>query len=54
MKTYATAIAIVLTCIATSVIERALPTLGFVQGMVLVLTSMFLYNKKSNPEKKKQ
>jgi len=54
VKTYATAIAIVLTCIATSVIERALPTLGFVQGMVLVLTSMFLYNKKSNPEKKKQ
>lgn len=49
VKTYATAVAIVLTCIATAVIERALPTAGFVQGMMLVLASMFFYNKKPRP-----
>jgi hypothetical protein len=29
--------------------ERALPTAGFVQGMLLVLASMFLYSKKPRP-----
>jgi UDP-sugar transporter A1/2/3 len=46
VKTYATAVSIVLTCIAAAAIERALPTAGFAQGMLLVLASMFLYNKK--------
>jgi len=50
VKTYATAAAILLTCIATAAIERSLPSFGFVQGIGLVLASMFLYNKKPKPK----
>jgi len=44
LKTYATAIAIVLTCILTCVNTRVMPTAVFVQGMAMVIASIFLYN----------
>lgn len=47
LKTYATAVAIVLTCCITSLTTGVAPTRGFLQGMSLVLTSIFLYNAPS-------
>ena len=44
LKTYATATAIVATCLVTAVTSGVLPSAGFVQGMALVIGSMFLYN----------
>jgi len=44
LKTYATAIAIILTCILTCVSTGMLPSIGFVQGMLMVIASIFLYN----------
>mgnify|MGYP006138320957 CR=1 FL=1 len=44
LKTYATAVAIVVTCLATAVSSRVLPSAGFLRGMALVIGSMFLYN----------
>ena len=44
LKTYATAIAIVLTCLATSLLSATVPSAAFLQGMVLVLVSMAMYN----------
>jgi len=44
LKTYATAVAIVLTCFITSATTGVPPTTGFLQGMSLVLSSIFLYN----------
>lgn len=46
LKTYATAIAIVLTCVITSISASTMPSLGFLQGMAMVITSMLLYNLK--------
>mmetsp|Transcript_12843 Transcript_12843/g.30603 ORF Transcript_12843/g.30603 Transcript_12843/m.30603 type:complete len:432 (-) Transcript_12843:311-1606(-) len=44
LKTYATAVAIVLTCCITSITTGVAPTPAFLQGMTLVLSSIFLYN----------
>lgn len=44
LKTYATAVAIVLTCCITSITTGVRPTTAFLQGMSLVLSSIFLYN----------
>ena len=44
LKTYATAIAIVLTCVLTCLQTRIAPSLGFLQGMAMVIASIFLYN----------
>ena len=44
LKTYATAVAIILTAIITSVQTGVAPSPGFLRGMSLVLTSIFLYN----------
>jgi UDP-sugar transporter A1/2/3 len=44
LKTYATAVSIVLTCAVTCISARVLPTASFVQGMTMVLVSVFLYN----------
>lgn len=44
LKTYATAVSIVLTCIVGTIITRVPPTPGFLYGMVLVLLSMLIYN----------
>ena len=44
LKTYATAVAIVLTCIINTAVVGTPPTIGFMQGMGLVLISMLLYN----------
>ena len=54
LKTYATAIAIVLTCVVSCLYSWSAPTLGFLQGMAMVIASIFLYNlggesKKSAP-----
>ena len=46
LKTYATAVAIVLTCCISSATTGVAPTVGFLQGMGLVLASIFLYNAK--------
>jgi len=47
MKTYATAVSIVLTCAITTITTGVSPTPRFLQGMALVLSSIFLYN--ANP-----
>ena len=44
LKTYATAIAIVLTCVITCIGTGIAPSLGFLQGMAMVIASIFLYN----------
>ena len=44
LKTFATATAIVFTCVFTSVITRTLPSARFLQGMTLVLCSLLTYN----------
>ena len=44
LKTYATAVAILATCTFTAVSTGVLPSLGFMQGLLLVIGSMFLYN----------
>jgi len=44
LKTYATAIAIILTCIITTITTHVAPSVGFIQGMMLVISSIFLYN----------
>ena len=44
LKTYATATAILVTCIATAIATRAPPSPGFVLGLGTVLFSMGLYN----------
>jgi len=44
LKTYATAIAIVLTCVVSCVATATMPSLGFLQGMAMVIASIFLYN----------
>jgi len=44
LKTYATAIAIVVTFAAGCLGTRTMPTLGFVQGFLMVIASIFLYN----------
>ena len=44
LKTYATAVAIVLTCIVGCVQMGTVPSLGFIQGFSLVIASIFLYN----------
>ena len=51
LKTYATAIAIVLTCVVTAVMGRTVPSLGFVNGMGLVVASVLLYNLGSDGDK---
>jgi len=57
LKTYATAIAIVLTCVIGCISTRTAPSLGFLQGMSMVVASILLYNlgpadKKPPPEAK--
>lgn len=49
VKTYATAVAIVLTCVVSSVLDGSRPTRAFLQGMSLVLASVLLYNRKPKP-----
>ena len=44
LKTYATAVSIVLTCIFGTVATRVPPSPGFLNGMFLVLLSMLIYN----------
>ena len=44
LKTYATAIAIVLTCAVGCISTRTAPSFGFLQGMTMVIASIFLYN----------
>ena len=44
LKTYATAVAILATCAFTAVSTGVLPSVGFMQGLLLVIGSMFLYN----------
>lgn len=44
LKTYATAVAIVLTCLLSIPLYGLVPSAAFLQGMVLVLISMVLYN----------
>ena len=44
LKTYATAVAILLTCMTSAVTTGVPPTAGFLSGMGLVLLSMLLYN----------
>jgi len=44
LKTYATAIAIVLTFACTCITSRTAPSLGFLQGLAMVIASIFLYN----------
>ena len=44
LKTYATAIAIVLTCAVSCVGTWTAPSRGFLQGMVMVIASILLYN----------
>jgi len=44
LKTYATAIAIVLTCVVTCVQGGIAPSLVFLQGMAMVIASIFMYN----------
>ena len=50
LKTYATAVAIVLTCSFTTIATRVPPTLGFLQGMGLVIISMLIYNGALRPD----
>jgi len=52
LKTYATAVAILLTCILTFLQTGIPPSLGFLQGMVFVLASIFLYNWNPNQNRK--
>jgi UDP-sugar transporter A1/2/3 len=44
LKTYATAIAIVLTFAVGCVQTRTMPTIAFLQGLAMVIASIFLYN----------
>ena len=44
LKTYATAIAIVLTCAVTATMAWTVPSLGFLNGMGMVIASVLLYN----------
>jgi len=44
LKTYATAIAIILTCVVSCVGAKTAPSLVFLQGMTMVIASIFLYN----------
>jgi len=44
LKTYATAIAIILTCIISTMTTRVAPSIRFLQGMSMVIASIFLYN----------
>ena len=44
LKTYATAVAIVITCTANTLATGVAPTVGFLQGMALVLLSMLMYS----------
>lgn len=46
LKTYATAIAIVLTCLLSIPLYGSIPSMAFLQGMALVIASMLLYNTK--------
>mmetsp|Transcript_65434 Transcript_65434/g.123890 ORF Transcript_65434/g.123890 Transcript_65434/m.123890 type:complete len:594 (-) Transcript_65434:84-1865(-) len=58
LKTYATAVSILATCVITSVTTGVLPSARFIQGMTLVLISLGIYNgvgplgwwKRSPPE----
>ena len=44
LKTYATAIAILLTAVISCVLTKTYPSIIFVQGMSMVIASIFLYN----------
>jgi len=44
LKTYATAIAIILTCVVSCVMSATAPSFGFLQGMAMVIASIFMYN----------
>jgi UDP-sugar transporter A1/2/3 len=44
LKTFAQASSILLTCLVTSVLTRSMPSVRFLQGMGLVITSLLLYN----------
>lgn len=50
LKTYATAVAIVLTCLLSVPLYGIMPSFNFLQGMVLVLASMFLYARPAKPK----
>ena len=54
LKTYATAIAIVLTCLVAAVNTGVAPSVGLMQGMALVLASIFLYNLGGEAKKKEE
>lgn len=50
LKTYATAVAIVVTCTLTTISTGLLPSPGFLQGMALVLASILMYS--ANPPRR--
>ena len=50
LKTYATAIAIVLTFAVTCVTTRTAPSLGFLAGLSMVIASIFLYSFGGKPK----
>lgn len=49
LKTYATAIAIVLTCVISCIASCSAPSAVFLQGMSMVIASIFLYNLDFSP-----
>jgi len=44
LKTYATAVSILVTASVTAFLTGVAPSVGFLQGMVLVISSMLLFN----------
>ena len=52
LKTYATAIAIVLTCVVSCVGSWTAPSRGFLQGMSMVIASILMYNLGPPADKK--
>ena len=50
LKTYATAIAIVLTFCVSCASAGTMPTIGFMQGLAMVIASIFLYSFGGKPK----
>ncbi len=50
LKTYATAISIVLTFAIGCVSSATVPSIGFLQGLAMVIASIFLYSLPSKPK----
>lgn len=52
LKSFATAISIIVTCVISIPLYGNVPSLQFVQGVLLVIASLFLYNVKQPPKPK--